>query len=343
MHRSREASETLDILASLIKKSQITRLCDLTHLDNTSSLYVYSAVRPGALSISVSMGKSLSKKQAQCGAVVESLETYMSEITLPQLYNLTQHDVAKEYMVLPIFNNIAISQVDFKLDWNIGYNLTDNRKTAIPSYLVSLNSNNIFNQMFRSNSSGLASGNTFYEALTISLLENIERMAVKENNRVKYIGNTDWIDAYQINTNMQTNIFMYKNLFNIPVVSVELSHKSRHMDQCKFVGSSASYTYEQAMKNALEEAIQSKVGLISGARDDLKDEYYLVRRNKEQSNKTSDSFMYDNLLSKNITELIAELENLIKKAEKDIIVYDYYKDNFYILKTLIVDHESYIC
>lgn len=344
MLRAREVDDTLKILEPLIIKASITRLANLTELDNTSSLYVYSAIRPSAKSISVSMGKSLEISSAKCGAIVESFETFLAEEVKPDKFKISTFNLLRNKIAITGGKNQRCVFSDkYDLNWNIGYELGINNDVYIPSFLISLDSNILINQIWGSNSDGIASGNTFEEALVFSLFEQIERIAIKHNKRQRLYFDDKLLDNYHIDPAYDFKFYMYENDFKIPVVGAEIFNKSKYTNQCVYVGCSSSYSYEAAMKRAVEEALQSKVGTISGARDDLTELYYSSTNIlKMAGEKLCIEPLYPDLKSRNIKDAVDELKLIISNLEKKIIIYEYFNNNFVVLRTYIVDCENNI-
>lgn len=87
MLRTKPPSDTLKLLLTQLDKYGITRLADLSYLDDTSNIHVYSAIRPLAKSLTSSMGKGLTIEEAKCSALMESIETFYAEEVLPDLTN----------------------------------------------------------------------------------------------------------------------------------------------------------------------------------------------------------------------------------------------------------------
>src|SRR5437764_407034 len=82
-HRVVSPSETLERFMGKKESMGITRLCNITHLDNIG-IPVVIAVRPASRSLSVSQGKGLTLEAAKASALMESIETYHAErIELP--------------------------------------------------------------------------------------------------------------------------------------------------------------------------------------------------------------------------------------------------------------------
>lgn len=346
MQRIKTPEETIKLLEPYIYKSSITRVADLTLLDDTSNLHVFSAIRPTAKSISVSMGKSMDILSAKCGAITESFETYLAEEIRPELENVSVNNLAKNKKIIGhvnLENYRCKFGVNYPLNWNIGYELSTKYEVYIPSYLLSLDTNILTNQFFGSNSEGIASGNNLEEAQVASLFERIERISIR--NDIRYILNFDKqiLEKYKLNLDYIYKFFIFENDFKIPVVGVELYNKNFYANQCVYCGYGAAETYEHAIYRALEEAIQTKVGVISGARDDLIDDYYLIQNtvNFEYSLNEHDG-LYPDIISYNAFDLLAKIISAISDLGYKIIVFEYFNNNFFVVRTFIVNSENNI-
>ncbi len=346
MQRTRSSEQTLQILNRYIPKSSITRIADLTFLDNTSSLRVFSAIRPSAKSISISMGKSLDVKLAQCGAIAESFETYLAEDVIPDLENISSSKLVKKIKILTSVNAIPNKckfGIEYPLNWNIGYKIDSKDEVYIPTYLLSLNTNDLVNQLWGVNSDGIASGNTLEEALIVSLFERIERIAVAQNKRHILSFDKKILSKYNLSSEYHYIFFEYENIFKVPVVGVEIYHNNYYSNQCKFCGYGAAETYEFAIYRAFEEALQSKVGVISGARDDLKKEYYSLGNKVRPVSGVEESYgLYIDLNYTDLLELLSKIKALIMNTGHDIVVFEYFNDDISVVRTFLINRESNI-
>lgn len=345
MKRTRSPEETISILETYVHKSLITRIADLTFLDNISSLIVFSAIRPSAKSISVSMGKSLDPLSAKCGAMAESFETYVAEEVIAKLVDVPFSDFSKEKRIIKNKKNSYRCKFanDFPLNWNIGFEVDTNEEAYIPLYLLSLDTNNLINQYWGSNSDGIASGNSLEEALVVSLLEQIERIAVKDDRKHILKFDKEILDNYHLSQEYNFKFYQYENIFNVPVVGVEVYNKSRYANQCVYCGFGAASSYENALCRALEEALQTKVGVISGARDDLKQDYYQLNNTVTSiDNFDERDGIYPELSYGDNQDLLQQLKLLISKLGHRIFYFEYFNDNFFVVKTFIIDSENNI-
>lgn len=344
MKRVRTPEDTLNILTPYMLKAQITRVADISNLDDICrDIYVLSAIRPASKSLSVSMGKARDKLSAKCAAIAESLEVFYAEEAKPHLKNICERDLIKSAYVI----NTSLFQKgkckfdpEYRLSWGQVYELRTNEKAYIPFHLISLNSGILENQLFGSNSDGLASGNTEEEALIMSLFEQIERASInKKKSKIK-IDFKPIIESYHINENIKLDVFSYPNVYEIPVIGVEIYNKYQIGNQNIYRGYGSSETYTRALCRAIEEAIQTKIGLISGMRDDLREEHYSTRQLSLNDNISYlemlpyKEFSYDN------RRIINYLIDSIYHCGHKVFVYKYLNSDFFVVKTFITDDKN---
>jgi ribosomal protein S12 methylthiotransferase accessory factor len=77
-HRTRSPAETLAAYLPLAPQMGITRVANLTGLDQIG-LPVYTAIRPNARSLATSEGKGLDDASAKASALMESIESWHAE------------------------------------------------------------------------------------------------------------------------------------------------------------------------------------------------------------------------------------------------------------------------
>lgn len=325
--------------------ASISRVSNLSNLDSTSPIiHVYSAIRPAATSLAVSMGKSYDKDEAKCGAIIESIETYFAEQVCADLTKSKASDmVSKKMEVVFCPNQLCIFAPNYPVDWVKGYKLDNHKSIYFPHSVVSLDSNLLVNQLVGANSNGLASGNNYKEALVISLFEQIERISIRSGKWKRFEPNWDLREKYKIKSDYSIRLFICENEFLTPIVRAEIYKDNHYGNQCIYAGTSASYSYRAACMRAIEEAIQSKVGVISGARDDLVLDYY-SRGNtaKKYCESPVTTPLYRDFEGNNYPDVLAELKVMLKMKGFEIGVFEYYKGVLTTLKAFILDSENNI-
>lgn len=94
-HRIISPERTWQVVQPLLQPAGITRVADLTWLDDLG-IPTVQAVRPASLTLSVSQGKATTYRAAQVSAVMESLENWHVENLTPDLKATATTDLAAE-------------------------------------------------------------------------------------------------------------------------------------------------------------------------------------------------------------------------------------------------------
>ncbi|MBU3968040.1 MAG: YcaO-like family protein, partial [Euryarchaeota archaeon] len=184
---------TLERTTKLLPTIGVTRIANITDLDRVG-IPVFSAIRPSAAdgAISIYSGKGITDTNARISAIMESFERCLAEqpevsINLPGV-QLNSERVVDTYESLsesyPALYPDALLMpqpiTEFtSLEWVMGHDIMDDIDVFVPANAVFhpyTSSNGI--KLFRSNTNGLASGNTIEEAVLHGLLEVIERDAL---------------------------------------------------------------------------------------------------------------------------------------------------------------------
>lgn len=182
-HRAIPPEDTLKIVKEKLDICGITRVADITDLDRLG-IPVFSAVRPDASlgSVSVYNGKGVSKTEAEVSAIMEGIERYSSEVNEEIIIDASQSELDGKVNFLSPYELALPAPEMFneyiKIGWVKGYDLIRREDIYVPA-------NSVFHPyplkrdypLFRTNTNGLASGNTIEEAIFHGLCEVIERDA----------------------------------------------------------------------------------------------------------------------------------------------------------------------
>lgn len=335
--RVRNYNETFNLLTQFKKLAGITRLADLTHLDYTG-LPVYTAIRPKAKSLTTSQGKGLTKEAAQCSALMESVEVYFAEELIPDVIGKSELELNQDKTPFIPVNHLAKS-VRFtsssqKFNW-VNAKLVFSGQTVLSPFAeYSLDSYLPEVLVYSPDTTGLAGGNNYKEALLHGILEVIERQDAQDESEVVSV-NSELIK--NISNNFEYVINLQENNYGIPSFEVLLKSKNPFENQILFKGSGCHLNKTIALNRAFTEAIQSRVTTIAGSRDDLIDTKYdsdasefPVAINKKEFSEVSDYPV------KTIDEALSVLYEKIKENNQDILVYTYYENEICILKVKLI-------
>lgn len=339
--RSRSLADTLIILNQYREQAGITRLADITHLD-CLGFPVFTAIRPRAKSLSTSQGKGASSIAAKCSALMEAIEVYFAENISPDILNHSTNDLQKKnlsYLTANTLNKrIIYTEVKEKLNWVITHSALTGQSIYAPFPEFSLNSylNEVL--MYSPNTTGLAGGNSYEEALLHSVLEVIEREPCAFHQEVSAINHSI--------LSKLSNLFKYKviyntNRYNIASFEVVLQSKNPFDNQVLFKGNGCHLNKNIALNRAITEAIQTRTTIIAGSRDDI------VTSNYQTASLDWDleypQCDFNTIPDYGVDTINAGLEVIFKKAElmnQDIIVRKYHEADICILKSKIINRLS---
>jgi len=182
--RTCDPATTLKRIEPLRKVAGVTRVADITRLDRVG-IPVFSSIRPsaGEGAISVYNGKGASKEQARASAIMEALERYSGELRGdPLVRKGVEEMLSSENAIDPrelILPQVSLMHVMYqRLAWVKGWDLIEGEDIFVPASAVFHPYSSMEDMpIFRSNTNGLASGNTMEEAVLHGLCEIIERDA----------------------------------------------------------------------------------------------------------------------------------------------------------------------
>ncbi len=316
---------TLASTTKLLPKIGVTRIANITDLDRVG-IPVFSAIRPSAAAgaISIYSGKGATETNARISAIMESFERCLAEqpevsINLPGIalnaerITDTYESLSESFPALypgALLLPQPLSELT-NLEWVMGYDLINDLEVFVPA-------NAVFHPyhpqtestLFRSNTNGLASGNTIEEAILHGLLEVIERDALSiaefTRNPGKEIILSDGSN-YDLkkrieDAGIEVKLWLLDSDIDIPTVVAALDDKVLRDPALLVMGAGAHLSPEIAVTRALTEAAQSRVVQIHGAREDT-DRERVVRTFGYEHMRKMNSYWYEDLESVHIDEL----------------------------------------
>ncbi len=288
--REQTPEVTLASLKPIIKKIGVTRVANATGLDNTG-IDVVNCFRPNSKHISNSQGKGISLELATISALMEAVEGYHIEnppaVAITGKYN----DLISEYPLIDptlflssSFENACLKEL--KLPWIKAEELFSKDFYYLPQMLTCIDTTRQLPEyaFMQITTNGLAAGNSFDEAVSHGLLEAVERHSFsiwknfvdKEESMLNLDSITD-SNKTLIKNILQTNFNM--KIWDISQVGIPAFHcaiEDRNVSRGLGIatGTGAHVYAEIALSRAITEAIQSRLTLIAGIRDDIFPEYY---------------------------------------------------------------------
>lgn len=277
MNRVRAPEDTWDRIAPLLGVFGITRLADVTGLDNLG-IPVVMAVRPLAPTLSVHQGKGSTLLLARVSAAMEAIEFHHAESACPPAALTSAADrLGLPYDVMSLdMDPGTLFTPATPVEWVEASGIVSGRPALVPLDCVRLPTRRR-RPGLRSSTNGLASGNTVAEAALHGLYELLERQAVCQSfvdlttvtddrcvpliDRIRTAG--AYLEVAQAPEVMGVRCFLARVWSeDFPVMAA---------------GSGAHSDPGIALSRAIAEAAQSRLTAITGTRDDTLPLYDRVR------------------------------------------------------------------
>lgn len=288
-HRIIPPSQTIENNEDKCKIAGITRITEITHLDRIG-LPVFSAIRPTSEegAISIYGGKGITAEHAKASAMMEGFERYSAEKQDENTITGTVSEISSKGKIIDI-ESLNLPK-DFRkenmdilnLEWNVCHDLISSDDYYVPSnaiYHPYVNDNNMVQSLFKSNTNGLASGNSLEEAILHGIFEVIERdawsifeLTHKNSSQI----DPDSIESKTINDALlkfsenEINIKLMDLTADIDVPTIAASADDTLLKDAGLLtlGIGTHLDPEVAILRALTEVAQSRATQIHGARED---------------------------------------------------------------------------
>ena len=288
-HRIIPPNETIKNNEEKCKIAGITRITEITHLDRIG-LPVFSAIRPTSQdgAISIYGGKGISSEHAKASAMMEGFERYSAEKQCENLVTGTVSEISSKGNTIDVESlnlpkdfkkeNIEL----FNLEWNICHDLISGDDYYVPSnaiYHPYVLEDNSCQSLFKSNTNGLASGNSLEEAILHGMFEVIERDAWSifelTHKNYKQI-DLDCIESETVNdaiskfseNDIKIKLMDFTADVNIPTIAASADDTLLKDAGLLTLGIGTHLDPEVAVLRALTEVAQSRATQIHGARED---------------------------------------------------------------------------
>ena len=289
-HRVIAPQKTIENNENKLKTAGITRIADITDLDRVG-IPVYTAIRPTSQegSVSVYGGKGITKNHAKASAMMEGFERYSAErqenddTTIAKISEISEKGNYIDPKSLNLPKELEKKDIsDMNIEWSISHDLITGKDYYIPTNAIyhpyALNDNTC-QILFKSNTNGLASGNSLEEAILHGIFEVIERDAwsIFELTRK----NSSQIDLESIDSEVvndalskfsenEINIKLMDLTADINVPTIAASSDDTLLKDAGLLtlGIGTHLDPEVAILRALTEVAQSRATQIHGARED---------------------------------------------------------------------------
>jgi putative methanogenesis marker protein 1 len=280
-HRARLPNETLEWLEEIYSKADITRVADITGLDRIG-IPVFTAMRPLAAegAITVYTGKGHTPQEAKISAIMEAIERFSGEPRDIAMVKGSYEALCKSYRVLDPFTlnlpKLRRYSHNENLEWVQGHSLISGEEIFVPAESV-FHPYRRENQLFRTNTNGLATGNVIEEAILHGLLEVIERDAwslfelgvIKGKDlQVEHCNLAGELLRKFRDASVQVYIKNITSDIGIPTIAVAIDDEVTKDPALLSLGVGSHLVPEVALVRALTEAAQSRLTTIHGTRED---------------------------------------------------------------------------
>jgi ribosomal protein S12 methylthiotransferase accessory factor len=350
-HRAKKIEETLEYLRKVYSKVGITRIADITGLDRIG-LPIFSTIRPKAAegAVSVYSGKGISPEAAEVSAIMEGVERFSAEPDYRMIIKGSYNSLSEKYkvldprkLILPPFTHYSHNE---EIEWVLGFSLINNYDILVPAEAV-FHPYKRENQLFRTNTNGLASGNVIEEAIVHGLLEVIERDAWS----LYEVGITKGRDVYVDSNGMISNIInkfekasirvYIKDItsdIGIPTIGVALDDELTKDPALLSLGLGTHLIPEIALIRALTEAAQSRLTTIHGVREDTYKAAFariigyerMKRLNKKWFERSKESIKLSEITSIDNDDFLNDINYIINRLKiigiDEVIVVDLTKE-----------------
>ena len=279
--RARLPVDTLSFIEPRQKAAGITRVADITSLDRIG-IPVYSAIRPSAEdgAISVYNGKGATPIDARISAIMEGIERYSSEMHGREVVSGIYSKIARNFapvdpadLILPRGSKVD----DISLPWYPCFDIVQEEEVLVPAHAVFHPVPRNTPPLFRTNTNGLASGNTLEEAVFHALAEVIERDAWSLAEAAKDLGPrvegiTDGKAAWMLEQFAAAGVSVVirdiTSEVGIPTIAAASDDERLHDPALLTLGMGTHTSGKVALIRALTEVAQSRLTQIHGARED---------------------------------------------------------------------------
>ncbi|MCV7199628.1 YcaO-like family protein [Mycobacterium angelicum] len=278
--------QTWQAVQPMLRPAGITRVADLTWLDDLG-IPTVQAVRPASLTLSVSQGKAATYCAAQVSAVMESLEIWHAENATPELFSMSTTEIAHTLTYDPaqlLRPARSFYHPGARLHWMTATTLLTGRQTWVPWEAVLVNAtveNRWDPPVFSMDTTGLASGNSYWEASLHALYEVMERHAMAAGiagatlfevplDDVADSRCAELVDMIH-RAGSELKIARTDTWDGFYCFTAELCSRLLGVP---FSGFGFHHDPNVALSRAITEAAQSRLTAISGAREDLSPALY---------------------------------------------------------------------
>lgn len=283
--------ETVRRLQPLLPVFGITRVANVTGLD-CIGIPVVMVIRPNARSVSVSQGKGVDLDAAKASGLMEAIEIHHAEHILSPLLLCSHNDIRFREPVVDVAAMAMSARGAFtsnsRILWIQGADLASEEPVWVPYEAVHTDFRAPFpdgSGHFLCTSNGLASGNTFEEAVCHGLCELIERDAMalwlargeahRAARELDLSTVSDPVCAILLSkfsaAGVPVRVWDVTSDTGVPTFQAWAAppHRGMRISVDGFRGHGCHPFAGVALARALTEAAQGRLTMIAGVRDDI--------------------------------------------------------------------------
>ncbi|MFA4850166.1 MAG: YcaO-related McrA-glycine thioamidation protein [Methanoregula sp.] len=333
--RASPLDETLARIEPKVPAAGITRVADITNLDRIG-IPVFSCIRPTAEdgAITVYNGKGATIEESRISAIMEGIERYSAEVHDRDIrVALYQELEGREPVINP--DDLILPEgatTDRFMSWCQGYDIVNNETVWVPAFAVYHPVPPRHRGVFRTNSNGLASGNTIEEAIFHALSEVIERDAWSlvestRNTGPAVVGIDDPVimDMQKKFADAQVEVTIrdITSDIGIPTIAAVADDVLLKDPSLLTIGIGTHTSARIAVMRALTEVAQSRLTQIHGAREDTTIADLRKKMGYERAKRINGYWYRDNgtvdyakIPSSDTDDFLKDINNVIAALEK---------------------------
>ncbi|MGW5332360.1 YcaO-like family protein [Streptomyces bauhiniae] len=281
-HRLRTPEETIALATPFLATAGVSRIADITGLDHLG-VPVFNSTRPDAAehNLTVTCGKGITREAARASAMMEAIERYCGEQGDRHGFHGTIAEATQLSSVLHPTRLVLVRghewSEDVPLEWWPTHNLVDDRIVLVPAAAV-FTPYKRRPRLIGGHSDGLAAGNSPLEATVHALYELVERdctafgETLRDAVRIDLTGLSgvarDVRDRL-LSAGVEAHLFAFRNEIGIPTFYSILDDRVSRDPALITAGAGCHLDPHVGISRALTEAVQSRLSVISGGREDL--------------------------------------------------------------------------
>ena len=366
-HRAEKPENTLKRIKPLMEETGVYEISDITSLDRLK-IPVYSAIRPKAAwgGTRVHAGKGLTPADAEVSVMMEAIERFSAEYRGEgmELSSYEQLGLTKTLdprdLILP-----REPEMGEQMHWFPAWDILNECELYIPANAVfhPYDPLGMAQQLFRSDTNGLASGNVMEEAVLHAMYEVIERDALSCAEKNRSLGKKLIIDTEGPLLNLlrmfedngiKIHLWYLNGKTGVHTIAAAADDTVTKEPGLLVTGSGSHLNPEIAAFRALTEVAQSRGSWIKGNRENENRKAILEKAGYERLKKINRMWFTENGDEISISEIpdrstdyidddIKAVLNELKEHTEHVFVCDLSKTEIPVVRVVIPGFEiSYV-